>query len=1168
MFRIVCLVTLAMALCAAPASASERLVVGFSDGVSAGERHAVRAEVGATALLGVVDGVQVVRAPEGALAELRARNDVEWVERDVRVHALATDQPWWLPRIAAPAGAVGSPDVTVAVIDTGVTVGHPDLDSALWRNPREIAGNGRDDDGNGLVDDVHGWDYVAGDNDPRDRNGHGTHVAGTIAAQADAAFGAGGVAPGVKILPLRVLDDFGQGWGSEIAQGIAYAGRAGAQVANLSLGGGYSHAIAAAIDAYPELLAVTAAGNDGAAADATFPCALPAASVVCVAATDADDGLADYSNRGAAAVDLAAPGTGIVAAQPLWAKVLDEGFEGDLGLWPSPGAWQVAGAPNGLGHAFAATVGPGETSAIAESKFFPTPLDAVGCFIRVRAWVDGPGGAELRVRDGGGTFYPVAEFRAADSGTAIERELIAHVAGFEVPWAEGDLGSMNVYLAAYGQTGGPTTVHFDDLGVRCERPDEPAGLSFASMSGTSMAAAVTSGAAALVYSRLPRAAAADVKHALLAGVDALPGLDGQVASGGRLNVQRALTFALGERPDAPVEPAPPWTPLPEPAGWKPGDADPGWAGGASASAEWPNGVGGRFDFYGPTLVAQPDGGILAGAMSGYEKFALARFDRTGALEPAFGDGGQMEVDLPAAVDSGTLDSTRVAAAPDGGLLLLGDRAAQLKGSNEGVIMWRGPDGRADPTFGTVTFPIGKIAWTTGVSAGADGHVYATYRCDAATLCVRAFRRDGQPETGFGQGGMVSIPVFDGAALAQTVTVDSAGRPVITGQTIDRGEEVAFVARLRTDGSLDPSFGDGGVTALPYVSLAGDAPRLAFGAGGRIVVAGFGASPRAATIVVRLRADGTLDRGFGAGGFVPIALGIDDTLPTAVAELRDGRIVFVASVIPQSQTFPATTAVRLLPDGRLDPTFGTDGRVVTDGPSNQERAAPGGMLADTAGNLFVGSSREGRLTVYRLLGGAPATLPDPTPTATATPTATTTPTPTASPTATPTATATASPTATPTATAAPTATASPTATPTATATASPTATPTATAAPTATATATVIAAASPTPTVAPSPERTAAPTPPPAPTLHNAPLGPPAPKLRLAARRTHDGRVRVTVTCRTACSGTLRTVARGHTLRRRRFHLAHGGRRTFTFPRTRTRPTEVRITGRARVRLSG
>ena len=1135
MLKFVCLAVIAAALSAAPASASERLVVGFSDGVSAGERGAARADVGATALLGVVDGVQVVRAPEGALAELRARKDVEWVERDVRVHALATDQPWWLPRISAPAGAVGSPDVTVAVIDTGVTVGHPDLDSALWRNPREIAGNGRDDDGNGLVDDVRGWDYVAGDDDPRDRNGHGTHVAGTIAAQADAAFGARGVAPGVKILPLRVLDDFGRGWGSEIAQGIAYAGRAGAQVANLSLGGGYSHAIAAAIDAYPELLTVTAAGNDGASADATFPCALPASNVVCVAATDADDQLADYSNRGSAAVDLAAPGTGIVATQPLWAKVLDEGFEGDLARWPSPGAWQVAGAPNGLGRAFTATVGPGETSAITESQFFPTPVDAVGCFIRVRAWVDGPGGAELRVRDGGGIFYPVAEFRAADSGTAIERELIAHVGGFEVPWAEGDLGSMNVYLAAYGQTGGPTTVHFDDLGVRCERPDEPAGLSFASMSGTSMAAAVTSGAAALVYSRLPRAAAGDVEHALLAGVDALPGLSGQVASGGRLNVQRALTFALAERPDAPVEPVPPWTPLPEPDGWTPGDADPGWAGGAAASAGWPNGVGGLFDFYGPTLVGQPDGGILAGAMSGYEKFALARFDRFGALESTFGDGGRMLVDLPPAVDSGTLESTRVSAAPGGGLLLLGDRAAQLKGSNEGVIMWRGPDGHADPTFGTVTFPIGKIAWTTGVSAAADGHVYATYRCDAATMCVRAFRRDGRPETGFGEGGSVSIPMFDDAALAQTITVDTSGRPVITGQTIDRGEEVAFVARLRTDGTLDPSFGDGGVTALPYVSLAGDAPRLAFGAGGRIVVAGFGASPRAATMVVRLRADGTLDRGFGAGGFVPITLGIDDTLPTAVAELRDGRIVFVASVIPQPQTFPATTAVRLLPDGRLDPTFGTDGRVVTDGPSNQEMAAPGGLLNDASGNLFVGSSREGRLAVYRLLGGAPAAIPDPTPTAT------------------------------------PTATSSPTATATPTATASPTPTATATASPTVDAAPTVIAAASPIATVAPSAERTVAPgpllAPTPTPALHNEPLAPPAPKLRLSARRTHDGRVRVTVTCRTTCSGTIRIVARGRTLRERRFHFGHGGRRTFTFAHSRTRPTEVRITGHARVRLS-
>ena len=126
--------------------------------------------------------------------------------------------------------------VTVAVIDSGVDSNHADLVNQIWVNPSEIPGNGIDDDQNGYVDDVKGWDFIGNDNSALDRNGHGTHVAGTIAAGHNG-FGASGVAPDATIMPVRVLDGRGYGTDSAVAAGIRYAAANGADIINLSLGG-------------------------------------------------------------------------------------------------------------------------------------------------------------------------------------------------------------------------------------------------------------------------------------------------------------------------------------------------------------------------------------------------------------------------------------------------------------------------------------------------------------------------------------------------------------------------------------------------------------------------------------------------------------------------------------------------------------------------------------------------------------------------------------------------------------------------------------------------------------------------------------------------------------------------------------------------------------------
>lgn len=134
--------------------------------------------------------------------------------------------------------------VTVAVIDTGVDINHPELRANIWTNQNEIPANGIDDDRNGLVDDYQGWDFASGDSDPSDTDGHGTHVAGTIAAARDG-IGVTGVAPNAKIMPIRVLsaqpsstDPTGN---IALIQGIDYAINSGAKVINLSLSKGYRY---------------------------------------------------------------------------------------------------------------------------------------------------------------------------------------------------------------------------------------------------------------------------------------------------------------------------------------------------------------------------------------------------------------------------------------------------------------------------------------------------------------------------------------------------------------------------------------------------------------------------------------------------------------------------------------------------------------------------------------------------------------------------------------------------------------------------------------------------------------------------------------------------------------------------------------------------------------
>jgi subtilisin family serine protease len=212
--------------------------------------------------------------------------------------------------------STGSGKTIVAVIDTGVDYTHPDLAANIWTNTREIAGNGIDDDRNGYVDDVHGWDFANNDNNPMDDNGHGTHVAGIIGAVGNNGIGIDGVNWRVQIMALKFLDASGSGSLSNAIRALNYAVANGAVVTNNSYSGGYYYQ--AFNDAIKNaqshgVIFVAAAGNGGTNTDTSpaYPSGYNPDNVISVAATDRNDGLASFSNYGPNTVDLAAPGVQI-----------------------------------------------------------------------------------------------------------------------------------------------------------------------------------------------------------------------------------------------------------------------------------------------------------------------------------------------------------------------------------------------------------------------------------------------------------------------------------------------------------------------------------------------------------------------------------------------------------------------------------------------------------------------------------------------------------------------------------------------------------------------------------------------------------------------------------------------------------------------------------------
>ena len=322
--------------------AASSLFVKFRAGISSGTQAALVGSIGGSVVETFPNGSSLVQvaspaARASALKKLAINRLVAYAEADstFQIDATVPNDPglsrqpglesWNNVDINATTAwdtYKGNPDTIIAVIDSGLATAHPEFSGRLWVNTAEANGTpGVDDDGDGEVDDIHGWNFQNNTNNIEDDNGHGTHVTGIIAANGDNGIGIAGVNWAARIMPLKFIGPSGDGSVDDAVRAIYYAVDHGARVINASWGGGdrirsLTDAIAYA-NAH-DVVFVTAAGNESVnnGVYRSYPADDRLPNVLSVAALDTTGVLASFSNFGRTTVDLGAPGVNIRSTVP------------------------------------------------------------------------------------------------------------------------------------------------------------------------------------------------------------------------------------------------------------------------------------------------------------------------------------------------------------------------------------------------------------------------------------------------------------------------------------------------------------------------------------------------------------------------------------------------------------------------------------------------------------------------------------------------------------------------------------------------------------------------------------------------------------------------------------------------------------------------------------
>ena len=428
--------------------------------------------------------------------------------------------------------------VVVAVLDTGVKYDQEDLATNMWNGGASFPN--------------HGFDFVNNDNDPKDLNGHGTHIAGVIGASGNNNLGATGVCWKASIMAVRVLDAAGSGTTAEIIQGINFAVSHGAKVINMSFGGGgIDPALSDAVTNAQthDVVIVVAAGNDGVNNDlsgnATFPCNFTQPNLICVAALDQSYALPNFSNWGATSVDVGAPGTNILSAWAGTSAVISD---------PLTSGWTFATTTSG-GWAFGSvTVGGTPTPSLLDPPTYSSGqysnstddraykafnLAGVDAAVwRVSAAVNVVNGDFFRSRylSAGGDPFPGGTLVSEDTGVAtfpniraVEFDISGCISascslGFQL---QSDAAQRSIGVAI-------TRIRIDTLTFST--------TGYNTINGTSMASPETAGLATMLRAYNPQYTFADVVNAITKGGRATASLAGKTTSGNAIDVMSSLAY--------------------------------------------------------------------------------------------------------------------------------------------------------------------------------------------------------------------------------------------------------------------------------------------------------------------------------------------------------------------------------------------------------------------------------------------------------------------------------------------------------------------------------------------------------------------------------------------------------------------------------------------------